>query len=670
MSLVSAVGRKSPKVRLIFLAMYLLLIIGAVTMVYPFMLMVCMATTGKSDTVELNPIPAYWANDEILFKKYIFDAAPIESLSVWFDKDNWFTVRDMQASDFDQLQKLPTRQRKAAAADVRYFIKNICPADFKQALFLDRTNSDSPLALQNEYFKWLEAKYHTISTANKAYTDTAQTWEDFGIPMDLDHRKPDGSRRSQDWREFIETRSPERTTLFDADTVLYKFLRTADIPKNLTAIPRDAKGNPILSEITYDDLVAGKLGSDIEHDFITHYAWAKYIKIDTSKAMPEWHMFLSKNKKPISTELKTTEPTIEADAALWNRFIQANCPLGAMKLMRPEDNWRRFLEHKYAGIEDANRAYGTSYSSFDTARIPYAIFQYDSFLSHKDTLRRQYFIYNFVTVLNYILLHGHALWVTIIYILLTIGTTLTVNPLAAYAMSRFRLKETYHILVFLLATMAFPAEVLMIPSFLMTKSFPVGGLIVVAVCMLGFVFFQRKFGSKMPLILSASLAAIVTGLLAGWALPRAASALHLNISASLMNSYWALVLPGLANGYGIFLLKGFFDSLPPEVYEAGLIDGAGEMRMFWSITLPLCKPILAVIALGAFGAAYGAFMQAFLVCQDPKMWTLMVFIYEFQQKHTLPLVMASLVVAAVPTLVVFLFAQNVILRGIIIPTYK
>jgi multiple sugar transport system permease protein len=141
-------------------------------------------------------------------------------------------------------------------------------------------------------------------------------------------------------------------------------------------------------------------------------------------------------------------------------------------------------------------------------------------------------------------------------------------------------------------------------------------------------------------------------------------------SISLMNTFWALVLPGLANGYGIFLLKGFFDSLPPELYEAGLIDGAGELRMFWRITLPMSKPILAVIALGAFSGAYGAFMHAFLICQDPRMWTLMVFLYEFQQMHTLPLVMASLVVAAIPTLLVFVFCQNVILRGIVIPTFK
>ncbi len=92
--------------------------------------------------------------------------------------------------------------------------------------------------------------------------------------------------------------------------------------------------------------------------------------------------------------------------------------------------------------------------------------------------------------------------------------------------------------------------------------------------------------------------------------------------------------------------------------------------MFWQITLPLSQPILAVMALNAFAAAYGAFMHAFLICQDPKMWTFMVFLYEFQQTHSVPLVMASLVVAAIPTLSVFVVCQNIILRGIVIPSFK
>jgi multiple sugar transport system permease protein len=101
-----------------------------------------------------------------------------------------------------------------------------------------------------------------------------------------------------------------------------------------------------------------------------------------------------------------------------------------------------------------------------------------------------------------------------------------------------------------------------------------------------------------------------------------------------------------------------------------MLDGASDLRMFRSVTLPLCKPILAVIALGAFTSAYGAFMFALLTCQDPKMWTLMVFLYDFQQSYSLPLIMASLVVSAIPTLIAFLLCQKVILRGIIIPTFK
>jgi len=119
--------------------------------------------------------------------------------------------------------------------------------------------------------------------------------------------------------------------------------------------------------------------------------------------------------------------------------------------------------------------------------------------------------------------------------------------------------------------------------------------------------------------------------------------------------------------YGKCRLKGFFDSLPSEVYDAARLDGFSELHMFVSITLPLSKPVMAVIGLGSFVAAYGGFMWAFLVCQDPKMWTLMVFLYQFQQGAPVYLAMASLVVAAIPTLLVYIFCQNIILRGIVVP---
>jgi multiple sugar transport system permease protein len=386
-------------------------------------------------------------------------------------------------------------------------------------------------------------------------------------------------------------------------------------------------------------------------------------------AGPAWSRFLAARQAP-ATPLTERMPEEGVVAGLWGVFVQKDCPLEALRLLRPEDPWRTLLRQRYATLAAVNTAWGTTYADWEEVRIPWAVFKYDCFLREKDGLRGRYLRHNFTTVFAFIAIHGKALRVTLIYILLSVVAALTVNPLAAYAMSRFRLKESHHILIFLLTTMAFPGEVLMIPNFLLIKSFPYLQILAVVVCLVVFFILVRLLGRRLPFLVSATAGLATVVVVAGWVVPHAARRLGIADSVSLMNTFWALVLPGLANGYGIFLLKGFFDSLPPELYEAGLIDGASELQMFRKITLPMSKPILAVIALGAFSGAYGAFMHAFLICQDPKMWTLMVFLYEFQQLHTVPLVMASLLVAAIPTLLVFVFCQNIILRGIVIPTYK
>ena len=122
----------------------------------------------------------------------------------------------------------------------------------------------------------------------------------------------------------------------------------------------------------------------------------------------------------------------------------------------------------------------------------------------------------------------------------------------------------------------------------------------------------------------------------------------------------------------IFILKGFFDSLPKELYEAATIDGAKERQIFLRVTMPMMKPILAINALSAFIFAYTSWEWALIVCQDQNMWTLSVWLYQANiwwggQPW---IVMAGFVVASIPTLVVFLFCQKIILRGIIIPSMK
>lgn len=219
---------------------------------------------------------------------------------------------------------------------------------------------------------------------------------------------------------------------------------------------------------------------------------------------------------------------------------------------------------------------------------------------------------NYRLVGQYLFQRGRAFLNTLILVLLTVLAHLTVNPLAAYALSRFRLAGTERILLFLLATMAFPTAVTAIPGFLLVRDL------------------------------------------------------------GLLNTFAALVLPTVASGMSIFILKGFFDALPRELYEAAAIDGASEWTVFRKITLPMTTPILAVNALNSFIAAYNAWEWAFLVCQEKSHWTLAVWMYQMsQQMGGQPwCVMAGFVLVSIPTAVVFLACQKVILRGIVLPSMK
>jgi len=680
MPLISVVGRRSAKVRFLLLSLYLLLCAGAVTMVYPFLLMLAMSVSGRTDYHEMRLMPRYVISDAALFRKYLLDMTPIsrpawwpsEALPVganaaWFAKDRWFTPRDVYEEDLTEVMAVPESHRRAMADDLREFLATRCPPEFRMPCGI--FDPDAALSLRTDYYAWLQQRYGSLEAVNRAYNDTAETWEELGVVIENFNRQPGATLRERDWREFLETRPPERIALYDADFAVSQYMRGEELPPDYDG-ERDAAGLIIRTRLTFDDLDAGKFGEAHRSRFLRSYAPARFVCLDRRRAEAPWREFLISKQQNPDVPLPERLPEEGELAGLWSQFLQRACPPEAIRLRRPEEAWRAFLRERYGSVEALNQAYGTACRSFEQVRMPWAAFRYDSFLREKRGLRLRYLTHNFIRIFDFIARHGSALRVTAIYILLALAGALTVNPLAAYAMSRFKLRESYHILIFLLATMTFPAEVLMIPNFLMIKSFPLAAVVLVLATFAVFFLSTQIMAKRFPLALSATLALVAIGFMLLRGLPWIEQRLGLPVSMSLMNTFWALILPGLASGYGIFLLKGFFDSLPPELYEAGLIDGAGELTMFWRISMPMSKPILAVIALGAFGAAYGAFMHAFLICQDPKMWTLMVFLYEFQQMHTVPMVMASLVVAALPTLLVFIVCQNIILRGIVIPTFK
>ena len=312
-----------------------------------------------------------------------------------------------------------------------------------------------------------------------------------------------------------------------------------------------------------------------------------------------------------------------------------------------------------------------------SARTPYdfgelaAAVDWSDCLANSGALRREFTFRNYLDVLGFIALRGNGVRNTLIYCLLAVLAAIIVNPLAAYALSRFNLPFSWQILLFCMATMAFPGEVTMIPSFILLKRFPLWPLVAATAAMIAMYWcsgalVRRK---KHPLPENARLLlSLLAGLFAGGMV---FSILGVRESTtSLLNTFAALILPGMANGYFIFLLKGFFDSMPKEIYEAADIDGAGEWTKFWTLTIGLSKPIMAVIALGAFTGAYSAFMMALIIIPDQKMWTLMVWIFQLQSQAHSAVVYASIVLAAIPTFAVFVFCQNLIIRGIVIPTEK
>ena len=219
---------------------------------------------------------------------------------------------------------------------------------------------------------------------------------------------------------------------------------------------------------------------------------------------------------------------------------------------------------------------------------------------------------NYKSVVQFLVQRGRAFQNTLLLVALSILVSLVLNPLAAYGLSRYPGKHGRATLLVMVLTIAFPAEVAMIPSFLLLRDL------------------------------------------------------------NLLNTYAALILPGAVSGFSVFLLKGFFDGLPEELFESATIDGVSELEVFWNVAMPLSRPILALTALGTFTATYGGYMWALLVCQDPQMWTLMVWLFQFQMNYAgYPWFgMAAFVIASIPTLLVFVFCQWIILQGIIIPTEK
>ncbi len=654
MPIISYTDRRTPKGRLVVAFIYLSLLVGGLTMVYPFLIMVTGSVSNSYDYERRAPLPRYVWSESDRFMRMLCQYFPpahrnsIRQLRSYFSDlpeswQIWAAVGDDTAnSDKWAQQELARVQDPAARPFVEAAAKDY--AEFAKTW----DPHETILAYDQRYVTpFLRGKYQTLEALNKAWEVSiddfakidASEWS--GEPIDQAGYVPLVDTRYKDLIEFRQAYAQNRYSGYlKGEGAPAGFLRPAamrylwedfvsehggdklgdDAPRPLP-FPVPANASPKLRALWLQYLKAGfqLRHVEVKVDSAREAAFHRFI-IERFRNIGYFNAVMGGTEQewtPIRSwgEIKLT-PTVPSGplAKVWMDFLRTEIPpeQWTIRDTLPEKAFQRFALGRHGSLAGVNQAYGLKLGSIEQLGIPFGEALLVTFHNRQWPITLSQTAASYIAVGDYLFTRGSAVRNTILLVLFTIVITLTVNPLCAYALSRFRLRQTERVIVFCLATMAFPAAVAAIPGFLLLRD-------------IGF-----------------------------------------------LNTFAALVLPGAANGMTIFLLKGFFDSLPKELYEAAAIDGAPEWMVFWRISIPLVKPILAVSLLNAFIAAYNGWEWAIIVCQDPKMWTIAVWTYQFYQTLTgQPFtVMAAFIVNSIPVLVVFLFCQKVILRGIILPQLK
>ncbi len=139
------------------------------------------------------------------------------------------------------------------------------------------------------------------------------------------------------------------------------------------------------------------------------------------------------------------------------------------------------------------------------------------------------------------------------------------------------------------------------------------------------------------------------------------------VALGLVDTWWGIILPQVAAPVIVYILYKFFQAVPPELEQAAFVDGAGRWRVFFTIVLPLSRPVLAAVAIFTFITTWNNFLWPFLVSTDPNTMTLPVGLANVVQGTfgvRYAQIMASVVLAGLPLLVVFVLFQRQIIRGV------
>ena len=202
----------------------------------------------------------------------------------------------------------------------------------------------------------------------------------------------------------------------------------------------------------------------------------------------------------------------------------------------------------------------------------------------------------------------NSLWVATFSTL----SVLFFDSLVGYTLAKFEFKGREIVFIAILSTLMIPTEMLIIPWYMMSREF-------------------------------------------GW-----------------IDTYWGIAFPGLMTGFGTFLMRQFFMSLPDELIEAARIDGWSEFAIWWKIAMPLVIPALSALAIFHFLGNWTACLWPLIITNDPEMYTIPVGLASFNGEYEMnwEIVMTASFLATIPTLFVFIILQKYIIKGIMLAGLK
>ncbi|GAH19845.1 unnamed protein product, partial [marine sediment metagenome] len=193
-----------------------------------------------------------------------------------------------------------------------------------------------------------------------------------------------------------------------------------------------------------------------------------------------------------------------------------------------------------------------------------------------------------------------------------VGGVLLISSLAGYAIAKGSFRGKYFIFLLILATMMVPFQIIVVPLYI------------------------------------------------------------LMLKIKLYDTRLALILPVMANGYSIFLMIQYMKSIPDELLDAARIDGCNELKIMWQIVLPLCKPVLAALAVLNFLWNWNSFLWPLIALEDMNKFTIPIGIAFYQQQFSVyyGTMMAAATVAIIPVLILFVLVQRYVVRGIALTGLK